>query len=39
MKPVVDSAADELRNRNMPVEDQVELQTESPPTVEGQNEI
>ena len=39
MKPVVDSAADELRNRNMPVEDQVELQTENPPTVEGQNEI
>ena len=39
MKPVEDSEADELRNRNMPVEDQVELQTENPPIVEGQNEI
>ena len=39
MKPVEDSEADELRNRNMPVEDQVELPTENPPIVEGQNEI
>ena len=39
MKPVEDSEADELRNRNMPVEDQLELQTENPPIVEGQNEI
>lgn len=38
MKPVEDTAADELRNRNMPVEDQLELQTENPPIVEGQNE-
>lgn len=39
MKPVDDSEADELRNRNMPVEDQLELRTENPPIVEGQNEI
>lgn len=39
MKPVEDAEADELRNRNMPVEDQLELQTENHPIVEGQNEI
>lgn len=39
MKPVEDREADELRNRNMPVEDQLELRTEKPPIVEGQNEI
>lgn len=39
MKPVEDSEADELRNRNMPVEDQLGFDTENPPIVEGQNEI
>lgn len=39
MKPVEDAEADELRNRNMPVEDQLEFQTENHPIVEGQNEI
>lgn len=39
MKPVDDGEADELRNRNMPVEDQLGFETENPPTVEGQNEI
>lgn len=39
MKPVDDGEADELRNRNMPVEDQLGLETENPPIVEGQNEI
>lgn len=39
MKPVDDGEADELRNRNMPVEDQLGLETEKPPIVEGQNEI
>ena len=39
MKPVDDGEADELRNRNMPVEDQLGFDTENPPIVEGQNEI
>lgn len=39
MKPVDDGESDELRNRNMPVEDQLEPPTENPPIVEGQNEI
>lgn len=39
MKPVDDGEADELRNRNMPVEDQLGFETENPPIVEGQNEI
>lgn len=39
MKPVEDDSADELRNRNMPPEEETDALSEEPLIEEGQNEI